>query len=66
MCLALNALPAASQESGPHLSGEVEKILASQLLNLPKPAAMRIAHVAVSVPFPAISSGGSYVHLSWA
>jgi hypothetical protein len=27
---------------------------------------MRIANVAVSVPLPGISSGGSCVHLSWA
>jgi hypothetical protein len=29
-------------------------------------APIRIANVAVSVPLPGISSGGSYVHLSWA
>jgi hypothetical protein len=50
--IATHAFPAASHESGPHLSGRVEKILASELLNLPKPTQKRIANVAVSVPLP--------------
>ena len=51
VCLALHAFPGASQESGPHLSGRVEKRSAprgcSTCRNQPP---MRIANVALSVP----------------